>query len=103
MRRESIESRGAREGAASRVRVRAVGRREIVGSRRREYGSSRVRSVGRGEAVGSPLREYGGGEEEPCHHSDHSIPAGRPARHRVTAVTQVAGADDSEARRGGER
>ena len=65
----------------------------------REYGMSRARSVVRGKLVGSPLREDGGGEEERYHHSDHSIPtARRPARSEVTAVTQIAGADDSEAR-----
>ena len=86
-RRESSDSGG--------VTIRNSGRDSI-----REYGTSRARSVGREELVGSPLREDG---SKSCHRSDHSIPtARRPARGEVTAVTQIAGADDSEAR-GGER
>ena len=60
-RRESSESDGLRD--VSRVATPSVN----------SYRTSRARSVGRGELVGSPLREDGGGEEEPCHHSDHSI------------------------------
>lgn len=86
-RRESIKSRGAREGAVN--RARAVGWRDVSRVETTSVNTKRVerdRWYDRGELVGSPLREDGGGEEEPCHRNDHSIPtARRPTRRGVIA------------------